>query len=192
MTVFFAELGYFGRYYKFAVDLVRVGGEVVLMVVFGGVEGTEGQKFGDDGGGPDLPGVEVGDDGLRLDLLVGSVVEDGGTVLRADIGTLTVGGGGVVDGEEDVEQVRVADNDRVKADLDGLGVTGEPGAHLLIGGIGAISSGVAGNDAADAFDALVNCLQTPEAAAGKGSLLKFSVCVHDSIIRKSDKNCINL
>jgi|GEM_PF-1375153 len=192
MTVFFAKLGYFGRYYKLAVDLFRVGGEVVLMVIFGGVEGAEGLEFGDDGGGPELAGGEVGNDGLCLDLLVGSVVKDGGAVLRADIGALTIGGGGVVDGEEDVKQVGVADDGRIKGDLDGLGVAGEPGAHLLIGRIGAITAGIARNDAADAFDALVNRFQTPEAAASECCLLKMSVCVHNNIIKKSDKNCINL
>ena len=192
MAVFFAEFGYLRRYYKLAVDLLRVGGEVVLMVVFGGVEGTEGLEFGDDGGGPELAGGNVGDDGLGLDLLVGGVVEDGRAVLRADIGALTIGGGGVVDGEEDFEQVGVADGGRIKGDLDGLSVAGKPGAHLLIGRIGAITADVAGNDAADAFDALVYSLQAPEAAAAKGSLLELKICVHDAIIRKSDKNCINL
>jgi hypothetical protein len=37
-----------------------------------------------------------------------------------------------VDGEEDVQQIRVRDNGRVKGELYSLGVTGEAGAHLLV------------------------------------------------------------
>ncbi len=49
---------------------------------------------------------------------------------------LTVEGGGVMDGEEDVQQIVVGDDGRVKGDLHGFGMTGEAGADLLIAGEG--------------------------------------------------------
>ena len=82
-----------------------MAGEVVLMVVFSRVEGFEGDELGDNGVRPEVEGGEFSHHSLSGGLLLLGVVEDGGAVPAADIGALTVEGGGVMDGEVDVQQV---------------------------------------------------------------------------------------
>ena len=79
------------------------------MVVFAGVEGFEGRDFGDDGVGEGVGGGELRDVGFGDSLLIGGAEEDGGAVGGAGVGALAVEGGGVVDGEEDAEELAVGD-----------------------------------------------------------------------------------
>ena len=101
--------------------------------------------------------------------------------MRAHVGALTVEGGGVVDGEEDVQEVSVGDDGRVKGDLDGFGVTGDAGADQFIRGVGPVPAAVAGDDVCDAGDLVKDSFEAPEAAAGKDGLLK-RLCVHKVIV----------
>ncbi len=118
-------------------------------------------------------------------------VEDSGTVLRPHIRALTVEGGGVMDGEEDVQQVGKGDDGRVESDFDDLGVAGETGAYLLVGGVGFVPAGVAGDDIGNAVDLVEDGFEAPEASAGQDDLLELRVCVHASIVSELDKNGIN-
>ena len=108
--------------------------------------------------------------------------EDGGAVLGADVVALAVEGGGIVDGEEDVQQVGVGDASGVEGDADDLGMTGAPGADLVVGGVGGGATGIAGDDIGDAEDLVEDGFEAPEAAAGEDGGLKGgggSVFIHE-------------
>ena len=105
---------------------------VVLMIALGGVKGFEGFDGGDDGVAPDFG---VGDflNDFQRPLSFGFVRDENDrAVLGAVIGTLLVERGGVVDGEEDVEQVFGLDDGRVVSDFDHLGMARETGEDLFI------------------------------------------------------------
>ena len=179
MAEFLAELGDFGGDHKLAVGLVGIVFEIILMVILGAVEDIQRGDFGDDGVGPQVGGVEFGADGLRRFLLRLIVIEDGRAVLRADVVALAVGGGGVVDGEEDFQYLAEGDDAGVESDLDDFGVAGAFAADLLVGGVGHVAASVAGDDGLYADEVVVDGFQAPEAAAAKGGDFGFCrVLVH--------------
>lgn len=92
--------------------------------------------------------------------------------------------------KEDVQQVGEGDDGGVKGDFDDLGVPGEAGADLLVGGVGFMPAGVAGDDIADAADLVEDSFEAPEASAGQDDL-ELRVCIHAIIVIKLDKNGIN-
>ena len=78
--------------------------EVALVVFLGLPEGGGGDYLGCDGLAVGAGGVELGDAGAGLgDLLVG-VGEDDAAILGAEVRTLAVDLGGIVQGEEGVEE----------------------------------------------------------------------------------------
>ena len=68
---------------------------------------------------------------------------------------------------EGLQQTLVADDLGVVDDDDGLGVTGETGAHLLVGGVRGVAAGVADEGGVDAVELPELALDTPEAAHGE-------------------------
>jgi hypothetical protein len=141
---------------------------VPLVVLLGHVERRQRlqrrhDRPGEDAGPVDLVDVRLGDP-----LLVGVGVEDRRAVLRPDIRALAVQGGRVVGHrEEQLQDLAVADRARVESDLDGLGVAGPAGADgLVVGRLGA-AAGVARGQPEHALHLGVDCLHTPEAAAGQ-------------------------
>lgn len=162
-----AELRDLGGDHELAVALTRIAREVLLVVILGGVEGLEREDLRHHRVRPELLGFELTDDFQRCRLLFGQGGEDGGAVLRADIIALAVEGGGVVNGEEDVQKVGVRDLGGVEGDAHHLSVTGMPGTHLLVSGIDVGAAGITGDDIRDADDLVVNGFEAPEAAAGK-------------------------
>jgi hypothetical protein len=85
------------------------------------------------------------------------------------VGALAVEGGGVVDGEEDAEELAVGDAGGVEDDFYGFGVVGGFGGDLVVGGGAGFASGVAGGGFEDSLDALEDGLRAPEAASGEDS-----------------------
>jgi hypothetical protein len=147
------------------VGVVGIFQGVILVVVFAGVEGLQGRDLGDDGVGEGVVGGELRDVGFGDALLVGGVEEDGGTVGGSFVGALAVEGGGVVDGEEDAEELAVGDAGGVEDDFDGFGVVGGFGGDLIVGGSVGCSTRVAGGGFDDALDALEHGLRAPETAS---------------------------
>src|ERR1017187_1798028 len=74
--------------------------------------------------------------GLSLRFLFRRVEEDGRSVLRAPVRTLAVEGGGVVQGEERVEELLVGDPGRVEVQFNNFCVAGLVGADVLVAGSG--------------------------------------------------------
>ena len=171
--VAFAEFGDFGSDDGHAIGVAGVIGEVVLMVVFGGVEDLHFFECGDDGIVEVAGFVEFGD-GFGGDLfLFGVVVEDGGAVLGTDIGALAIECGGVVSVEEDIEDLFVSDFGGVVFDLDDFGVAGESCADLFVGRIFLEAAGVTADDFFDAFELQKDGFGAPEATAAEGSDFGF-------------------
>ena len=93
----------FGRFLRQArvdgggaeVASAAVLGEILLVIVFGGVESGSSDNFGDDFVGEEMGVVDFQEGGAGEFLLVGVVVEDDGAVLVAYVGALGVEGGGV-------------------------------------------------------------------------------------------------
>src|SRR5690606_28224960 len=105
-----AELGELRRDHYLAVALPGVAGVVIIVIILGGVEVRQRLDAGDELAGVDTRGAHLGRH-FPCRLGLGRVVrEDGGAVLRAYVVPLTVHRGGVVDGEEHVEQVAVTDD----------------------------------------------------------------------------------
>ena len=162
------EGGDLGAVADFDVGVVGILEGVVLVVVLGAVEVFEGDDLRNDRLGPGVRGVELRDVGFGDAFLFVVGVEIGGAVGGCRcVGTLAVEGGGVVDGEEDAEELAVGEARGVVDDFDGFGVVGGLGADVVVvGGVGG-ATGVAGGGGDDAFDALEDSLCAPEAAAGE-------------------------
>src|SRR5690348_6256308 len=71
-------------------------GEILLVVFFGTVEGACGLHFGNDGAIEDVRFFERGDGFAGFGFLFGIVIENGGAILRAEIGSLAIERGGIV------------------------------------------------------------------------------------------------
>ena len=136
------ELRYLGGDHGAAVGLVPVVSKVFLMVVFSDIELIELGNCGDDWFVPYSGFGDLLDGFFYNPLLFFGVVVNSGAVLGADIPALTVEGGGVVDGEEDVEDVFGWDNLRIECDLNDLGVAGSPIADGLVAWIFDVAAGV--------------------------------------------------
>ena len=161
------ERGDLGAVADHDVGVVGILEGVVLVVVLGAVEGFERDDLGDDAVLPGVGGVELRDVGVGDALLIVVGVEDGGAVGGAGVRTLAIECGGVVDGEEDAEELAVGEARRVVNDFDGFGVVcGFGGDVVVVRGPGG-AAGVAGGGGGDALDAFEDGLGAPEAAAGK-------------------------
>mmetsp|Transcript_5529 Transcript_5529/g.13367 ORF Transcript_5529/g.13367 Transcript_5529/m.13367 type:complete len:337 (+) Transcript_5529:1337-2347(+) len=112
--------------------------------------------------------VDFADDRRGQLALVLAVPVNARTVLGADVGALAVQRGRVVDREEDFEQFAQRHLCGIEIDPHNLGMAGVAAADLLIVGVRMVAVAVAVLDLVHAAHALVDGLQAPEAAAGKG------------------------
>src|SRR4051812_49648283 len=90
-------------------------------------------------------------------------MEDLRAVARADVVALAVLGAGVVDLEEELQDVPVGDPLRVEDDLDGLGVAGV----VAVRRVRVLASGVSDAGRDDAVALAEQLLHAPEAASGE-------------------------
>lgn len=104
--------------------------EIIIVVAFCRPELRSWQQFGHDGVGKiSLPGR----DNLRCCLfLFVRLPENGRSVLRAHVIPLTVGRGWIVCVKENVEQVLVSDDGRIKFNPHHFYVTGVLATHLFV------------------------------------------------------------
>src|SRR5690606_32548854 len=156
------ELRQLRRDHRAAVRLLRVQPVVLAVVLLGGVERVQRRDLGHDRRVPDLLGLQLRDHFLRDPLLLLGMIEDRGAVLRADVGALAVQRRGVVDREEDAQQVAVGELVRVELDLHDLRVAGRAGADLLVRRVGHVAAGVAGLHAQHATQIEENGFEAPE------------------------------
>src|SRR5262249_23377390 len=93
------------------------------------------------------------------------MIEDRGAILRADIVALAIDRGRIVQDEEDLQDLAVADDFRIERDLNDFGMPRVAVADLPISRVLHRSAGVARFDAFDALDLLEGGLDAPETAA---------------------------
>lgn len=156
------------------------------MVLLGWVERGQGFKGGDNGSGEDFALVELYD--IRLGdlflLIIG--VENGRTVLRSDIGALTIELCRVMShGEKDFKQFSEADDLGIVSNLNGFGVLGFSGADGLVVGVVLVSTCVSGNDIRDPGDLFKDGFGAPKTPACQnkpgGGLIGFGFEIGDRI-----------
>ena len=102
------------------------------MIVFGSIEGLRGGDFGDDWGVKHVVRGEGGNQVLCRGFLIGGMVEDHGSVLRADVVALAVEGRGIVNGKKHVQEISKSNDGWVERDLHDFRVTGSPRTHGFI------------------------------------------------------------
>ena len=138
---------------------------VALVVLFGAVEGAcRGDLCGDGRAGSDHLLLF-----LHCDLLLlWGVGEDGGAVLGADVGPLSILGGGIVHVPEDLEQILVGNDLGIKGDFDGFGMAGIAIADGAIGGIFCVAASIADLSFENACDFSKFGLDAPKTSSGKG------------------------
>lgn len=111
----------------------RVLVQVLLVILLGVVPDTDLGNLGDNVLALVVLLLNLSSDTLGDLLLLGRVVEDGRAVLSANIGSLAVGGGGVMHAVEELDKVGVVDLVvGGVVDLDGLGVVCGSGADLVM------------------------------------------------------------
>ena len=142
------------------------------MVVLGAVEGFERDDLRDDAVLPGVGGIELRDVGLGDALLIIVGVEDGGTVGGAGVRALAVERGGVVDGEEDAEELAVGEARGIVDDFDGFCVVGGFGGDVVVVGGAGGAAGVAGGGGEDALDALEDGLRAQKQPPAKTAVAR--------------------
>jgi len=151
--------------------------EVFLVVVFGFPEGLGGYDLGDDGSAEGLACRQLGDDFSGDGGLGVGVGEDGGAVLGADVGSLAVGRGGVVNLEKVLGQPAVGNPVGVEFQMNDLGMVGVAETDALIGGVVDPAAHKADFGFDDAGHVLEGMLDAPETAGGEGRLFGL-LCGH--------------
>src|SRR5437868_14488458 len=111
--------------------------------------------------------VGAGDRLACLAVLIRVLGEDRRAILGADVIALTVELGRVVSGEEDVEQIVVADLIGSEGHADRFGMTGIAAADLAIGRVGDRAAGITALDRFDPDDIEEHRLGAPETSAGE-------------------------
>jgi hypothetical protein len=94
--------------------------QVILVLGFRFPEVGGRSHFGHRLAWPQARGVDVGDRVFRSVLLLVAGVEDRRAIAGADVVTLAIARARVVDLEEELEDLAIADAGRVKDDLDGV------------------------------------------------------------------------
>lgn len=161
-----------------AVTAGRLFGEIILMLRFGWIVVDEWCDFSDDRIIPVSLGTVAG--GFEEGLLCVGLIQHARTVLRANISTLAVEGGGVMDEEENIDQCLRWQDRLVELHLHNLGVAGSATCHPVIIRE-ATAIGVATFNQFDATKLSKDGVGTPEAATTKDKLC------HTSSIRRYTK-----
>lgn len=138
------------------------------MITLGRIEYAERGNLGDNRVVPHMIGRQLGYHFVGGLLLLGGIIEDRGTILRSDIRPLPVERGGIMNGEEHIEQIAVGDHFGVERYLHRLGMSRFSGADLFVGGVQGFSPGISRLHLLHAPKLIERRLHAPEAAAGKG------------------------
>ena len=137
--------------------------EVILMLRFGLPELACRNDFGHNLGGPQARSIDIGDRVFGNPLLLVAGGEDRGSIAGPDVVALAIARAWVVNLEEELEDLSIADAGWIKDDLDCFGVS----VMTAIGRVGAGAARVADPGRQNAVVAADEVLHAPEAASGK-------------------------
>jgi len=112
---------------------------------------------------PEAGGLDIGDRVLRNSLLLFTRIEDRRPVAHPDVVALAIAGCRVVNLEENLEQLSIADPGRIEDDLDGFGVR----PVLAVRRIGDVAPRIADPRRDDARVFPNEILHPPKASAGE-------------------------
>src|ERR1700677_1560816 len=146
---------------------VRVVLQVVLVLGLRLPEGSRGHDLGHHLAGPEAGGLHVGNGVLGHQLLLVTGVEDRRAVAQPHVVALTVLRRGVVDLEEELEDVPVGRHTRIEGDLDRLGM----GPVVAVGGVRHVAPGVPDPGREHARALADEVLHAPETSTGQYCLL---------------------
>ena len=116
------------------------------MVILGAIERRRGPHLGDDRVVPDPGGVGLTNRLLGDGALFVGGEEDHRPVLTACVVTLPVTRGGVVNREEDFENIAIRGHRGIESNLHDFDVAGRAAAHVVVGRIGRPATHIAGLD----------------------------------------------
>ena len=114
----FSELPHLGVDNHRAVGLIRIVTIIVLVVLFGLIESSQGRDLGNNGVRPEPRCIGLALRSFCDDFLLFVVIENHRTILRAGIIALSVQGGWIVGAPEHGEYICKRNELRVKGDLD--------------------------------------------------------------------------
>src|SRR6478735_9983863 len=112
--------------------------QVILMLGLGFPERPYRGQFGDDLAGPQAGCIDIGDGVLRDPLLLLAGVEDRRAIARPAVIALAVQRRGIVDLEEEFQDLAETDDPGIEDDLDRFGVI----AVVAIGGVRHLAAGI--------------------------------------------------
>jgi hypothetical protein len=142
--------------------------QIFLVVLLGAPERLSGLNLGDDAPGKVVArSCELLDLGLGLLLLLGGMEEDGGAILRAPIGTLAIRRSGIVEIEERVQNLFVADFFGIELQLDYFGVAGLISADVFVGRLVEGTAFIADGGGRNPGDGGEGCFNTPKTTCSK-------------------------
>ena len=133
------------------------------MLGFGLPELACRNDFGHNLAGPQARSIDIGDRVFGNPPLLVAGVEDRGSIAGPDVVALAIARAWVVNLEEELEDLSIADAGRIKDDLDCFGVS----VMIAIGRVGAGAARVADPGRQNAVVAADEVLHAPEAASGK-------------------------
>src|SRR5688572_17416543 len=148
---------------------VRIALEIILVLGFRRPEVTGGRELRHHAARPQARGVDILDGLQRLVTLRLRYVEDLRAIRRADIVALAIQRSGIVNLEEELQQVAVGDTRRVELDLDRLSVR----SMVPIGSVRYIAPSVSNACPDDPSPLADQVLHTPEATSGEHSTFKL-------------------
>jgi len=172
----FGELLDLGSDYNVAVTLRGIVFVVVLVIGLRRPELGIGFNFSNDRAIPDALGLQFFLVGFCQFLLLGIVIENHRTILRADVVSLTVPGGRVMGFPKDFKQIIVTHFRGIVGDLNRFRMTGHAGANLFIAGIIDMATRVARDRFFNSVQSLKNRLGAPKTAAAESCQLEFVFC----------------
>ncbi len=133
------------------------------MLRLGLPEIARGLDLGHHLAGPETGGVHIGNGLLGGPLLVVREIVDAGPIARPAVVALPVQRGRIVDLEEHLQDLPVADPRRIEQDFDRLGMA----AVIAVGGVPHVAPAVADASLLDTGEPADQILHPPEAASGQ-------------------------
>src|SRR5687768_1459294 len=158
---------------------IRIAFQVILVLRLGFPEVAGGGDLCHDAAWPQARGVDIADRPERLLALLLGDIENLRTIRHAEIVALAIESGRIVDLEEELQKIAIADVVRVVVDLDGLGMS----SVVAIGRVRHIAAGISDACVDDAGQLADQVLHAPEATTGEDGPFKLACHTNSSVSR---------